>query len=140
VDLRLTLRSFTDEVRQHTLKSIERIVRGLAQAAGVPEDRMPIIKTEGEFTLVLYNDPELSRRVAGSLKPWLAEQNVGQEKPVMGGEDFNEYGRTPDKIAISLFWLGAVIDPLARDESDTKRTNSARKTHVSHRIYAGIIH
>ena len=26
----------------------------------------------------------------------------------MGGEDFGEYGRTPDKIPICIFWLGAV--------------------------------
>jgi hippurate hydrolase len=28
----------------------------------------------------------------------------------MGGEDFSQYGRTADKIPVSLLWLGAV-DP-----------------------------
>jgi hippurate hydrolase len=117
VDLQLTLRSFSSEVRQHTLQSIERITRGLAQAAGVPEDRMPTVTVEDEFTPTLYNDPALTRRVAEALKPWLGAQNISVEKPVMGGEDFSEYGRTSDKIPVSLFWLGA-IDPERVKESE----------------------
>jgi hippurate hydrolase len=108
VDLQLTLRSFNDEVRQHTLKAIERITRGLAEAAGLPADRMPIVKLQNENTPALYNNPELTRRVAKALKPWVGDQNVVAEKPVMGGEDFSEYGRTPDHIPVCLLWLGAV--------------------------------
>jgi hippurate hydrolase len=108
VDLQLTLRSFTDETRQRSLKSVERIAQGLAQAAGVPEDRMPVITHEEEFTPALFNTPELTRRLVDSLKPWLGPENLRQEQPVMGGEDFSEYGRTPDKIPITMLWLGAV--------------------------------
>jgi metal-dependent amidase/aminoacylase/carboxypeptidase family protein len=112
------LRSFTEEVRQRTFESIQRISRGLAQAAGMPEDRMPIIKRkDDEFTPALYNSPDLTRRVAQGLKLWLGEQNIRSEKPVMGGEDFSEYGRTADKIPVSMFWLGAV-DPERIKESD----------------------
>jgi hippurate hydrolase len=118
VNLQLTLRSFTEEVRQHTIKSIDRIIRGLAQAAGVPEDRMPTMRVRQEdFTPALYNDPALTRRVVRALKGTLGEHNVRQEKPVMGGEDFSEYGRTSDKIPVSLFWLGAV-DPDRVKESE----------------------
>jgi hippurate hydrolase len=117
VELQLTLRSFTEEVRQHTLKAVGRISRGLAQAAGIPEDRMPIMRVEeDEFTPALYNDPALTRRVTASLQAWLGEENVRPQKPVMGGEDFSEYGRTPEKIPVSLFWLGAV-DPERIKES-----------------------
>jgi hippurate hydrolase len=119
VKLQLTLRSFTDEVRQRTIKSIERISHGLAQAAGVPDDRMPImhLHTE-EDTPALFNDPRLTRRVVQALQPWLGEQNIRAEKPVMGGEDFSEYGRTADKIPVSLLWLGAV-DPARVKESES---------------------
>jgi hippurate hydrolase len=30
------------------------------------------------------------------------------KEPVMGGEDFGEYGRTEHKIPIAMIWLGAV--------------------------------
>ncbi len=108
VNLQLTLRSFTDETRQRNIESVRRIVRGLAQAAGIPEDRMPIVKVKDEFTPALYNNPDLSRRCAAALRRWLGEDKVRPEKPVMGGEDFSEYGRTSDKIPVNLIWLGAV--------------------------------
>jgi hippurate hydrolase len=39
VRLQLTLRSYTDEVRQHTIESVKRIARAQALSAGIPEDR-----------------------------------------------------------------------------------------------------
>lgn len=117
VELQLTLRSFSDEVRQNTLRSIERIARHFAAAAGLPEDRMPIVRVRDDFTPALHNDPVLTRRVVEALKPWLGEQNIRAEQPVMGGEDFSEYGRTPERVPVSLFWLGAV-DPQQVRESE----------------------
>jgi len=37
----------------------------------------------------------------------------------MGGEDFSEYGRTPDKIPICMFWLGAVKPELVLESEKT---------------------
>jgi len=107
--LQLTLRSYTDDVRQQTIAALRRITRGLAEAAGLPEDHMPMVTLrEQEFTPATYNDPVLTRRLAAVLKNWFGDANVRPMKPVMGGEDFSEYGRTKDKIPICLFWLGAV--------------------------------
>src|SRR5436305_9637484 len=44
VNLQLTIRTFREEVRQRILASIERVARGVALTAGVPEDRAPIMK------------------------------------------------------------------------------------------------
>jgi amidohydrolase len=116
VRLQLTVRSYTDEVRQQTLRAIERIARGMAIAAGIPEDRMPVVKVEDDFTPATYNDPQLTARLAGVFKTWLGADNVVQKKPVMGGEDFGEYGRTEHKIPICMFFVGAV-DPARFKES-----------------------
>jgi len=116
VQLQLTLRSYTDEVRVQTIAAIKRMTRGLAEAAGLPEDRLPIVALqEQEFTPATYNDPALTRRLAGAFKNWFSETNVQQVKPVMGGEDFSEYGRTADKIPICMFWLGAVKPELVQE-------------------------
>jgi len=122
VKLQLTLRSYTDEVRAQTIAAIKRITRGLAEAAGLPEDRMPTITLrEGEFTPATYNDPALTRRLAAAFKSWFGDANVRPMKPVMGGEDFSEYGRTQDKIPICLFWLGAVKpEAIAKSEKSGK--------------------
>jgi len=120
VQLQLTLRSYTDEVRAQTITAIKRMTRGLAEAAGLPEDRLPIVALqEQEFTPATYNDPALTRRLAGAFKNWFSETNVEQVKPVMGGEDFSEYGRTPDKIPICMFWLGAVKPELVLESEKT---------------------
>lgn len=109
VKLQLTVRSFTDEVRAHTLEAIKRIVRGQALSAGIPEDRLPMVRVdEKEFTPATYNNPELARRVGGAFRQLFGEKKVISRKPVMGGEDFSEFGRTADKIPICIFWLGSV--------------------------------
>ena len=115
VRLQLTLRSFTDEVREKNIAAVRRITRGLALAAGLPEDRMPIVKIGDEFTPATYNHPEFTRRLVGVFQTWLGAGNVIPRKPVMGGEDFSRYGRTEDKIPISIFWLGAVNPDVVRD-------------------------
>src|SRR5438045_1778386 len=50
VRLQLTVRSYTDLVRQHMLDSIKRITRGQALAAGIPEDRLPEVKLGEDST------------------------------------------------------------------------------------------
>jgi len=108
VHLQLTVRSFTDEMRAQILETINRIARGQALAAGLPEDRMPIMKVSDEFTPASYNNPELTRRLMEVFKRTFGEDKVFSRKPTMGGEDFGRYGRTEDKIPICLFWLGSV--------------------------------
>ena len=109
VKLQITVRSFTDEVRNKALEAIRRIVRGQAISAGVPEDRMPLVKIDDrEFTPATYNQPELVRRLSGVFKGLLGDGKVVTRKPAMGGEDFSEYGRTADKIPICMIWLGSV--------------------------------
>jgi amidohydrolase len=108
VKLQLTLRSYADEVRAQMIKSIERIVRGLAVAAGVPEDRMPIVEIEkGESSPATYNNPELTQRWRNSVREWIGAENVTQAPQVMGAEDFGLFGRTEDKIPICMLWLGS---------------------------------
>ena len=108
VKMELTLRSYSDEVRDHTIVAIRRIVNGLAQAAGVPNDRMPIVHVADEFTPSTYNDPQLVQRLVPAFEAALGKDNVIASEPVMGGEDFGEYGRTSDKVPICIFWLGVI--------------------------------
>jgi hippurate hydrolase len=116
VALQLTLRSFTDEVRSNTLASIRRITENLALAAGVPTNRLPVIRVRDEFTPALYNDPSLVERLHRVFTERLGSNRVQRVKPVMGGEDFGVFGRTGHQVPICLFWLGAA-DP-ARFEGE----------------------
>ena len=104
----MTLRSYSDEVREKLIASIRRIVKGQALAAGLKEDRFPIVKVKDEFTPAAYNDPKLVARINGVFTTWLGEGALIERKPTMGGEDFGRYGRTTHKIPIFMFRLGAV--------------------------------
>jgi len=122
VKLQLTVRTYTDKVRQQTLDAIKRIVRGQALAAGMPEDRMPIVTMSDYSFPALFNDVSLTERVAGAFKQWFGEDNVGRADPTMGGEDFAEFGRTADKIPICLFWVGGVKPEVFEEAKRTGRT------------------
>jgi hippurate hydrolase len=109
VTLQLTVRTYKDEVRKKILSSIERISRGTAQAAGVPEDRLPIVKViENEGTPATFNDPALTERLARALEKALGEDNVVKRDPVMGSEDFGWFALERRKIPAVMLTLGAV--------------------------------
>ena len=108
VELELTMRSYSDEVKEALIEKIKRICIGNAIAAGLTEDKYPEFWIRPEDTPSLFNDPELTDELAGMLKKRLGEEQVVEVKPVMAGEDFSEFGRVEPIIPISLFWLGAV--------------------------------
>jgi amidohydrolase len=121
VKLQLTLRSYSDEVRNNTISSIKRMCDGLGRAAGMPENRLPLVTVRDQFTPFTYNDIPLTRRLTTSFKRVLGADKVVETPPSMVGEDFSFYGRTEAKIPISMFWLGTV-DPGKIAESKEKGT------------------
>jgi amidohydrolase len=110
VKLQLTVRSYSDETREHLLRRIEEISNGVARTAGLPDHLLPEVKIRDEFTPSVFNHPELTDRAVTILTAELGETNVRAVPPVMGGEDFSRYGRSEPPIPSLLFWLGAV-DP-----------------------------
>ena len=120
VNLQLTVRTYKPEVRQRILASIERIVKGVALTAGIPEDRAPVVKVS-EGTGSTYNDPQLLERLAVAFKQALGEDNVVKVPPIMASEDFG-YFSLDQKIPATIFWLGA---------SDPAKVKQSRETGVA---------
>ena len=109
VKLQLTLRSYSDKVRAHTIEALQRICRGEAISAGLPEDLMPIVNViASEGGSAIYNDPALTARVQRALAGALGTAAVLTGQPEMGSEDFSEFGRTAAHVPICMFDLGAV--------------------------------
>jgi len=107
VNLQLTMRSYTDEVRNAIIEKIERICEGVAISAGLEENQFPKVELRDEFTPATFNQPELTDRIARVFTRAMGEANVVATNPVMGGEDFGRYGRTEHEVPIMMFWLGA---------------------------------
>jgi len=119
VNLQLTVRTYKEEVRKRILASIERITKGVAMAAGIPEDRAPIIKaSDTEITGSTYNDPQLTERLATAFRRTLGEENVTLLAPIMASEDFG-YLSLDRKIPSMIFWLGAVDPAKVKQSKDT---------------------
>lgn len=108
VKMELTLRSYSQDVRNEMISKIERITKGVAASAGLREDQYPIISIRNESTPSVYNDPALTDRLAKVFAQSIGDQNVVEVPPVMAGEDFGKFGRTEDNIPIMIYWLGAV--------------------------------
>jgi amidohydrolase len=119
--LQLTVRTMSPEHREKTLAAIKRVTNGIAEAAGIPPERAPII-TVSEFAVPpTINDPALTRRVVAAMENSLGKENVVPGKPVMGSEDFSLFALTDPKPPIFMFWLGAV-DPAKIKDAQEKGT------------------
>ena len=100
--LQLTVRSYSDDVRQQVLGAIRRKAAAVAAGAGAPE---PTIETS-EGTPALWNDRQLTERLATIFRQALGEENVSIAEASLGGEDFSQFGRAG--VPILMFWLGSV--------------------------------
>ncbi|MDR7059666.1 MULTISPECIES: amidohydrolase [unclassified Sphingopyxis] len=107
--LQLTVRSYSDEVRDHLLDGIARIAKGEAIAAGMPDDKMPVVSVDkNEYTPSTFNTPEFTEEMAAYLKTSFGADRVVQMPPVMGGEDFSRFGREDKSIKSLIVWVGGV--------------------------------
>ncbi|MBK5259550.1 MAG: amidohydrolase [Thermoanaerobaculia bacterium] len=110
VKLALTVRTYKTEVRERVLASIERVAKGIALAAGIPENLAPLVEViRSEAAQATYNDPALTERVVNVIRTKLGEANVVEIDPGMAGEDFGRFG-LDRKIPVSLLMVGAA-DP-----------------------------
>lgn len=120
VTMGLTLRTYSPAVRDAAIADIRRTAKGLAEAYGVPEDRMPTV-TIDENAPVTYNDPALEERVRAAAAKALGAEHVLEAKAVMGSEDVGLFS-LDGKIPLTMFWLGA---------SDPAKLEESRKTGVA---------
>jgi hippurate hydrolase len=115
VKMLLTIRFFEDGVLKTIIESLGNISRGASIAAGLPENKMPLIYIDPGDNPPVANNPALVLKGVSSMKNILGEANVLQVDPATVGEDFGKYGRTEENIPIALFWLGGVNQKLYDD-------------------------
>lgn len=107
--LQLTVRSYTDEVRNHLLDGIARVAKGEAIAAGLPDDKFPVVSVEkDEFTPSTFNTPDFTEDMAAFLTTRFGDKRVIKMPPVMGGEDFGRFSRDDKDIKSLIIWVGGV--------------------------------
>ena len=118
VKLQLTIRTYTQEVRDLIHRRIKEICDGVAMAAGMPEELYPRVSKLDQFTPANYNHPGLIERIRQSSVKAIGAENVESAEPQMVGEDFSRYGSTDEKVPTVLFWLGTVPDDRMKAEAE----------------------
>ena len=90
VDLQLTVRADSPEVRTLLLDGIDRVARGTAIALGVPEDRLPtVVRSATETTPPTINDTPTATRVRAAIAGAMGEARmIDEPRGGMGAEDF----------------------------------------------------
>jgi amidohydrolase len=109
--LQLSVRTMRPEQRAKALDAITRMTKGIAAAAGIPEDHAPIIEIGKNNLSPTINDAALARRIGSALEKSLGKENVLPAIPVMASEDFSFFALEEPHPPITMFWLGAV-DPV----------------------------
>jgi hippurate hydrolase len=109
VHLQLTVRSYSDAVRDLLIDGIRQLARDTCVTFGCPKP--PDVTIKDEYTPAMYNDPDLAEKAAGIFRAFLGEEDVVLMVAAMGGEDFGRYHRAKGFPAF-MFRLGSI--PAAR--------------------------
>ena len=110
VTMGLTLRTYSDKVRDQIIADVHRTAEGIAMGYGVPQDRMPVVTvSQTEITPVESNDPALTERMRKVAVGALGSDRVDNADSVMGSEDVGLFS-LDGKIPAMMFRLGAA-DP-----------------------------
>ncbi|MBX3424884.1 MAG: amidohydrolase [Pirellulales bacterium] len=86
--LQITVRSYAPQVREQLLEAIRRKAKAAAASAAAPEPDVQV----SEGTPALFNDPHLAERVLPAVRHALGAENVVEDEPSLGGEDFGRLG------------------------------------------------
>jgi len=96
-----TLRTFDADTRQQIHERVERTAKQIASSAGA--------SAEVDINLgypVTYNDPELTRKMSGTLQR-VAGENFTEANLITGAEDFSYYA---NEVPGMFFFLGIAAD------------------------------
>lgn len=121
VTMGLTLRTYSDAVRDQIVAAVRKTAEGVAVAYNVPEDRMPIVNvSKTQMASAVINDEAFVDRLRKVAVAALGPDHVQKCDPLMGSEDVGEFS-LHNTIPAALFWLGA---------SDPDKLAESRKTGV----------
>jgi hippurate hydrolase len=124
VKLLVSVRALDEKVRDRSVQAVERICKGIAQAAGIPEELAPIIRpSDDEKVGGTYNDPALSERLLALFARELGADKIIATKPRMAGDDFAHFGNVDGKVIPSVLFRLGTVDPQKVEES--RRTGTA---------------
>jgi amidohydrolase len=114
VKLGLSLRTYSQDVQDRIIADIRRTANGLAEAYGVPPDRLPVVTVSGGGP-VTVNDDAMAERLRQTAVAALGKDHVEPGVAYMASEDVGRF-TLAGKIPGVMYLLGAA-DPEKLAES-----------------------
>jgi len=106
--LQLTVRSYSPTTRKLLLDGIRRIARGEAIAAGIPEDKMPVVSSADLSGDATFNTEQLAGHLIELFGSHFGKDRVVETKPIMASEDFGQLWLADKTKQSTIFWVGGV--------------------------------
>ncbi len=103
VELKLTIRSYSEEARKKILQRIEEIGNGLAASAGLDTSHYPIYTLLDMSIPSVYNASDMGKLLMATLKK--SDIQMATMTAKMIGEDFGVYGASKT-IPSYMLWIG----------------------------------
>jgi amidohydrolase len=104
--LNLTIRAYDQKIGLKIINSIERMAQGLALAAGLPENKYPIISINDDSWDQVINDGEIVNKIEKVFTHLLGHSNVINIDPVNTSEDFGNFGKGDPPIPLFMWEIG----------------------------------
>ncbi len=100
--LQLTIRTYRPEVRSAVFEAIRRKAEAAAASSHAPA---PVVQVS-DGTPALRNDEALTQRIVQLLAGELGEKQLREVAPIMGAEDFSQFGHAG--IPVTMCMLGVI--------------------------------
>lgn len=112
VDMQLTVRSDSNDVRTKLLDGIDRVARGVAISMGMPDDKMPeVIRSKTESTPPTINDPATAAIVREAfVEAFGSDRVVSKPRDGMGAEDFAYFVAPEHQVKGVYFDVGGTSE------------------------------
>lgn len=105
--LELTVRSNDQAVRNRLLAGIRRIAENVGRAAGLPEDKLPVVSEPLASTPPTLNDPQLTARIRGAFGAHFGDDVlISSPRVGMGAEDFAYFVAVDPPVPGAYFRIG----------------------------------
>lgn len=115
VELKLTIRGYKEAVIAAAEASLRRHARGLALAAGLGENDMPVFHLAEPPFRPVVNDGPLTQSLKELFAELLGAERVVRQEPSTGSEDFGDFSPAGAELPLCMFHLGCTAaERLAR--------------------------
>lgn len=118
VKMGVTMRFYSNSVRDKLVAGIRRIAENQARAYGIPENRLPIVKLLPTGIGSAYNDHALTAKVVAGFKRVIDPENIVETIKLLGADETSAFANAWDTPLPMMFYFYGSTDPDALEAAE----------------------